>query len=315
MPAVLTIGIPTYNRAPLLEAQLRRLAEAVRGHESQCEVIISDNCSTDDTPRVIERWRPHLAGAAFRTNRHPENIGAVPNIASLIQSATGGHAWIVSDDDALAQSALPYVMQTLAEHPTLALLILNFSSRWVKTGELRFARCYTVDEDVTVANGKELFERCSLEDYGGLALTTALVYRTDPDGLRNLDVQRYWTGFCALHGSVRLSSATHFECAAGTHFFASDPKLNFLLHYADKPEVTVRLMELGYSRQLCRRLVLKNLRRYGRFWVVLGMLVRWPGPTLDALARYAAAVRAVHPLEDGGWKLWRWLRAEPLPRG
>lgn len=324
MQTRLTIAVPTYNRAALLDKQLAWLAGAIIGFEPQCEIIISDNCSSDSTPQVIEKWRPQLEAAQLKITRHPENIGAVRNIAYLLNAAQGTHVWAISDDDPIKQHTIGYVVDTLSQHPDLGLLILNFSSRWVKTGEMRFERCYTVDNDDVVSNGRLLFERCAREDYGGLALTTAMVYRTDlvqrafqewPVGLRNLDVQRFWGGYCALHGSVKVTREIYLECAVGDHFFSADPKLNFLLHYADKPEVTVRLMKLGYSRELSRQLVMTQLRRYCRFWVVLSALVRWPGPTLDALQRYALAVLAVHPLEDGGWKLWRWLVPHSLPRG
>lgn len=47
MNKLLTIVIPTFNRAILLKQQLTWLAKAIKGFESECEIIISDNCSTD----------------------------------------------------------------------------------------------------------------------------------------------------------------------------------------------------------------------------------------------------------------------------
>ena len=44
MQKLLTIAIPTYNRAALLDKQLAWLATAIKGFESECEIIISDNC-------------------------------------------------------------------------------------------------------------------------------------------------------------------------------------------------------------------------------------------------------------------------------
>ena len=54
MQKLLTIAIPTYNRAALLDKQLAWLATAIKGWESECEIIISDNCSTDNTPGVVK---------------------------------------------------------------------------------------------------------------------------------------------------------------------------------------------------------------------------------------------------------------------
>ncbi len=49
MHKLLTIAIPTYNRAELLDKQLAWLAQAIQGFESDCEIFVSDNCSTDHT--------------------------------------------------------------------------------------------------------------------------------------------------------------------------------------------------------------------------------------------------------------------------
>ena len=51
----LTIAIPTFNRATLLDKQISWLTRAVEGHESHCTIHISDNHSTDDTPYVLEK--------------------------------------------------------------------------------------------------------------------------------------------------------------------------------------------------------------------------------------------------------------------
>lgn len=51
---LLTISIPTYNRALLLNDQLAWFAGAVKGNEELCELIVSDNASSDATREVVE---------------------------------------------------------------------------------------------------------------------------------------------------------------------------------------------------------------------------------------------------------------------
>jgi glycosyltransferase involved in cell wall biosynthesis len=101
VPPLLTIAIPTYNRAAILERQLAWLAAAVRGHEADCELIVSDNASTDETPQVIDRWRAGLPAVLIRTHRQAQNVGAIRNIAWCIASASGRYVWSVGDDDAV----------------------------------------------------------------------------------------------------------------------------------------------------------------------------------------------------------------------
>ena len=168
MDAALTIAFPTYNRAALLDRQLAWLSRALAGHEPACEIFISDNASPDDTPEVVERWRAELVerGATVRAHRNSENIGAIRNIALCITSARGRHVWTVGDDDVIEDETIGFVLAELERHPDLALLTLNFSSRLVTTGELRFERCYEIADDAVQADGRELFLRCLEHDAG-----------------------------------------------------------------------------------------------------------------------------------------------------
>ena len=208
MDTLLTIAIPTYNRAQLLDQQLAWLSGAIQGLETQCEIIISDNCSTDHTPEIIQKWATVLEMAALKVVRQDHNIGAVRNIADCINTASSRHVWTISDDDKINDDTISYVLTALKEYPELALLVLNFSSHEVKTGRLRYEHCFQVENDDVNPNGKAVFENCLQgEDPGGIALTTALIYRTDlaqralqtwSSGLDNLAVQMYWTGYCGL---------------------------------------------------------------------------------------------------------------------
>ena len=53
MSKLLTISIPTYNRAQMLDRQLKWLASEVLGNEGDCEIIISDNCSQTIRRRLL----------------------------------------------------------------------------------------------------------------------------------------------------------------------------------------------------------------------------------------------------------------------
>ena len=267
MNKLLTIGIPTFNRAQLLEKQLNWLARAIKGYESECEIIISDNCSTDNTWKVIKKWGTAFSQATLKLNRNKSNIGAVRNIAYCINTANGTYVWTISDDDLIYEHSLAYIVKTLKTYPELGLLILNFSKRHVKTNQLIFERCFTVGDD-SVSKGKAIFEKCLEERSGaGVALTTALVYQTDlvqraieewSSGLDNLLVQLYWTGFCAFHASAMVTKGSYLECNSGSHYFTENKKLLLTLRYADAPEVFVKLTELGYSGRLCQQLILKR---------------------------------------------------------
>lgn len=302
MDSALTIAFPTYKRAALLDRQLAWLSRALAGHEAKCEILISDNASPDETPAVIRRWRDALTerGATVRINTNRQNIGAIRNIAFCITAARGRHVWTVGDDDDIDDGALTYVLAQIEQHPDLALLTLNFSSRLVTTGELRFERCYEIDDDSVHADGRDLFMRCLEHDPGGVALTTAQVYRSDlastairdwRRGLHNLVTQIYWTGFCAAKGAIKVTRETHLECAAGTHFFVGNPRLGYKLDLGDTAELYAQLARIGYPADRCLRLARKQLSGTKRR-LTAGVL-RWPATGAGALLRVGTSLASL----------------------
>ena len=99
MKKLLTIAIPTYNRAKLLDTQLAWLAHAVKGFEDEIEIFVSDNCSTDNTQDVIKKWQAHLSNMTFNSCKNVENIGVMKNIKQCYMSASTKYVWTIGDDD------------------------------------------------------------------------------------------------------------------------------------------------------------------------------------------------------------------------
>lgn len=311
MGKLLTIALPTYNRAALLDRQLAWLAQAVAGWGDTCEVLISDNCSSDTTREVIARWRDAFGGVDLRTQRHPENIGAVRNIASCIEAANGTFVWTISDDDQISDQALPYVLDALRRCPELSLLVLNFSSRHARTGVLLFDRCFPNEQDIVTSDGKHLFERLldtpDASRWGGLALTTVLIYRTTtarsalaswPTGLGNLTVQLYVSAYCARAGHVQVSGQPLVEATGGVHFFTKDPQVFIRFRYAEVPEAFIKIRQLGYSGRVCRGRIIAQSREFS--WPLIKYALRAAPLDLTAvLVRYGLAVTVSYAANFG----------------
>src|SRR4051812_3382863 len=94
---LLTIAIPTYNRASLLNACLSALAKEFGGNPD-IEVLVSDNASTDDTEKIVQSHKEvSFPGLLYVKNN--ANLGADYNIRQAFEKATGKFVWIFSDDD------------------------------------------------------------------------------------------------------------------------------------------------------------------------------------------------------------------------
>jgi len=300
MNALLTIAIPTYNRAVLLDKQLTWLAKSIKGFESECEIIISDNCSEDNTQEIAKKWQSFLQPTTFHVNKNSENVGVMKNITYCIKAATSKYIWTISDDDIIADNTISYLINTLKQEPDLALLILNFSCRHEVTGELLYERCYKLDSEQVEHDGKAAFERCIQEHRSGVQLMSAQVYKTDlaqgalqkwNNGVKNLDYQVYLTGFCAFYGSVKITKDTFLENAFGASHWMVKPKILLKMQYTYSPEVNIKLKEIGYSKSFCNQLIIQHFT--GNNWrVFFGALKRWPIMAVTTIIPYFGLVSA-----------------------
>lgn len=125
-PPLLTIAIPTYNRAPRLGQCLSMLAERMSelpALRPAIEVLVIDNASSDDTGAVAAAQAP--AFEDFRYVRNQTNLGIDGNIHRCSQLASGSWVQLLSDDDLLLPGALVRVVETINSHPAADFVFLN----------------------------------------------------------------------------------------------------------------------------------------------------------------------------------------------
>ncbi|HEY1450231.1 MAG TPA: glycosyltransferase family 2 protein, partial [Solirubrobacteraceae bacterium] len=83
--------IPTYNDAERLGESLG--AVLLQSDPPQ-EVVVCDDCSTDNTEEVVATWAGRVPSIAVRYLRMQENVGVVGARNSAIRAASGD--WIAS---------------------------------------------------------------------------------------------------------------------------------------------------------------------------------------------------------------------------
>lgn len=110
---LLSIAIPTYNRSVFLERCLNSIFVQVKEKNYPIEIIISDNCSPDDTSDIVNRFLNE--GLSLRYIRNGENKGADFNIAQCYLSAKGKYVLVLGDDDVLYNGAIEWIIRFLSE--------------------------------------------------------------------------------------------------------------------------------------------------------------------------------------------------------
>ena len=74
---LVSVVITSYNRANLIEGAIQ---SALAQDYPNLEIIISDNCSTDNTDKVIAKY---LSNPKIRYYKNEQNIGMIPNFKLL----------------------------------------------------------------------------------------------------------------------------------------------------------------------------------------------------------------------------------------
>lgn len=120
-PGMLTIAIPTWNRADKLVAQLDAIA-ATFGSEH--EVVVADNGSSDDTWNAlcdeVEKNRLSL-----KCLRNPVNCGCDVNYLRALEAATGEWTWLIGDDDLISYEGFKQDVQELLKHAKADVVLLT----------------------------------------------------------------------------------------------------------------------------------------------------------------------------------------------
>jgi glycosyltransferase involved in cell wall biosynthesis len=112
---LLSICIPTYNRARLLEQILGVLDGQIKAAGADSVVLyVSDNGSTDTTPRVVGEFQKQT-GLQVVYSRNPANLGISRNLLKVMAMGRGRFVWTLGDDEIVAENAVPNLVKVLRE--------------------------------------------------------------------------------------------------------------------------------------------------------------------------------------------------------
>src|SRR5947209_1470071 len=98
---MISVVIPTYARAHLVRETIEA---ALKQSMPPDEVVVSDDCSPDDTLAVLDELA--RVDSRVRVIRQPHNLGGVDNWNAVIEASRGDLIAYCSDDDMFAPQHL-----------------------------------------------------------------------------------------------------------------------------------------------------------------------------------------------------------------
>ena len=110
---LLSICIPIYNRIEYLEKMLNRFMEDKQLFDDKIDLLISDNCSTDDLKTCVEKYMQNGLRVTYHCNE--ENLGSDGNFLYCFSQVKGKYCWLLGSDDIPVKGYLNTLVPILQE--------------------------------------------------------------------------------------------------------------------------------------------------------------------------------------------------------
>jgi glycosyltransferase involved in cell wall biosynthesis len=144
---LVSVITPTYNRPKYLTEALK---SAVKQTYQNLEIIVSDNCSTENTQAIVESFQD----PRIKFWRQPTNIGMFANQMHAFKMAQGKYVASLHDDDIWKEDFLEKLVLPLEANPNLA---LAFCDHYVMRADS------TID-DVATEKNSHFYKRANLKE-------------------------------------------------------------------------------------------------------------------------------------------------------
>jgi glycosyltransferase involved in cell wall biosynthesis len=267
-----SICIPNYNYGCYLPEALESVLEQTY---ADFELIIIDNCSTDDSREVISKYAKQDPRISFRINE--QNLGMVNNLNRCLHEAKGEYVkCLFSDDRFASRDALQKMVAVMESDSSISLVA---SARFVIDDRSNIVKLLSPygRRDI-VLSGVEVIRDCLLEQRNHIGEPSVVLFRR-AQAMRGFDAR--YRQFVDLAMWMRLLEHGNFA-------YLHEPLCSFRVHdrqetagnleknvhideqvllahdLGENPLLTLTSLERAHMRFIPARNIWKLYRRYGK---------------------------------------------------
>lgn len=121
----LTICIPTYNRIQHLCASLDILISQVNEKQSEVNILISDNASTDNTETIVKE-RYLINSECIFYFKMPHNCGPENNFEFCVSQSNSEYVYLLGDDDLVSPFFVDTILSLLEKYKDVYFFHFNY---------------------------------------------------------------------------------------------------------------------------------------------------------------------------------------------
>jgi hypothetical protein len=238
-PPRLSVTVLNYNYARFLSGCLESILSQ---SYTDFEVLVIDDCSTDDSLRVID---PYLRDPRVRLISHAKNSGFVSSLIEGVEASSAPFLTVISADDlVLNRSAFEQQMRLLDSHPTTSFCYASWT--YVNMEAKPVGDVAPFSEDHVWSGEREFREFCT-RFY--VLHTGTIIRRSAYEAVGGYDSSIRYTLDNTLWAQL---------CGAGDVAYVAEPLYGYRTHGANMShnrralratvDEFVRLVDLGFAR-------------------------------------------------------------------
>ena len=204
MKPKLTIAIPTYNRENYISIALDSIFIQ---YDERIEVLVSDNCSTDNTEALVKSKYPKV-----RYEKNSINLGPDGNFLECYRKARGEYVLLLGDDDVLTKGALENILTFLDMNSEVFLVFLNHTSFYGQYKGLEYCKEPFVNKGIRsfISNDKNEFLKVARYQ---LSFMSSCVVRTDK--ISEINNPKRYIGTSFIHTCIAFEATKSQESLLG----------------------------------------------------------------------------------------------------
>lgn len=115
----LSVALAAYNGGRYIVEQLRSIMNQTRSVD---EVVVVDDCSTDDTVRAVNAFLEENSLPGWRLLVNRENLGYAENFRKAIDACTGDLIFLCDQDDIWVESRVKTMTRVMEDNPEIGVL-------------------------------------------------------------------------------------------------------------------------------------------------------------------------------------------------
>lgn len=123
MPLV-SVGVPVFNGEKFIRNAMDSL---LKQDYENIEIIVSDNCSTDNTAKIVNEYQEKCD--FIKIHRNTENIGAHSNFIKLLEFSNGKYFMWAAIDDYWSSEFISTLVNELEMFPEIGIAMCAFDKK------------------------------------------------------------------------------------------------------------------------------------------------------------------------------------------